>query len=887
MKNVLLKWFLALTILGGVGLGIWVSLNLLTNPSPFPSSYWDIRWVGGYGLAFLGIAIGYWTKHARWLFYAALALLLTLIVIPMFTLGVLKTYIALSCMIIIAFGIGSWFLVRVLETRPFTLDHFILAVLLGMGGLAILRSIQGTIGAFSTPWTWIGLGGLAMFFVIPQIRTRVTKARATKTWEFSRHWLEKKNQFELSVLTAGFLIWGASWLIVLAPPTRYDELTYHVAGPSYYLREGGIVPYPEGGNNPWLHYVEMLYSLGLEIGGEAAPRLLHLSMTAISCGVIFLLGQKLINGRAGLIAAVIFFSLPVVSYEGATAYIDLFITAYTTAAAYALVSWYLDGGNNRWLIVFSVLAGLAVGMKLTAAPVVAIMLLGLVGLRLIGYAKPTLKSLLLAIGISLLLSAPWFIRDWRWTGDPFFPYGQWLWSKIFSSSTSSLSSSSPPSVGSLKDSVIRLLRYPLDLIFNGRRYYHEAPGGMVVALPLLALPVFLFSDRLSKRTRTILMVALAMSALAIGIMFFANNALLRYALPIFPWLAIAAGANFEALRLSVESRLKGNCSQSLILLFFLVFLFSTRPPFIIRIYENLPQRLPVNYFLGRESREAYLSRVLPVYDAFRFIDAQPGGTHRVLSVGNEFRLYAQARIDGVYDVAEAQNLLVSAQNEMELAKRLKEHGYDFILINQPEVEYVSWKYTYPILQQTDFLNHYTELVFAKKGIYVYQIRSEGIDLPDPHNLLRNAGFEETSKGAPLNWSWDGIVVISKDSLEGEKSILLYGPLSLNGFGHLWQQVPVEKGKIYTVGYWLKAYSNQPALFLMQVAWLDQSGRVVGREEYWKNVNLDWKWYYFHTTAPREAAFARVYVSAGGSQGVLVDAVCLAAGQLCPPQNEPH
>lgn len=867
--------------LGGIALGIWLALNLLVNPSPFPSSYWDLRWVGGYSLALLGIAVSHCAKRIKWLFYVTSVFLVALLIIPVFTLGLWKTYLALGLITVIALGFGSWLLERLWGSRPiFILDHFILAFLLGLGGLMILRSLQGAIRAFSTPWTWIGLIGLALVFVFPQVKDWVDQARAIKFWKSWGDWPEEKKSFMVALAIAGILLWGASWLIALAPPTRYDELTYHVAGPSYYLQQGGIVPYPEGSNNPWLHYVEVLYSLGLEIGGEAAPRLMHLSMALISSGFVFLLGQKLINRRAGLVAAVLFFSLPVVAYEGATAYIDLFITAYTTAAAYALLSWYLEGYDNRWLIVFGILAGLAVGMKLTAAPVVAVMLLILVGMGLKKRYRPGLKILGLVFGIILLLSAPWFIRDWVWTGDPFFPYGQWLWVKIFPSLSASVSVPSP-SVGSLRETALRLLRYPLDLIFNSRRYYHEAPGGMVVALPFLAIPVFLISEHLSKRTRKVLAVALGMSVLAVGFTFFANNALLRYALPIFPWLVLAAGANFELLLQAFESSPKVKHGQVLGLLLVLVYLLSTRPPFIVRIWENLPQRLPINYFLGRESREAYLSRTLPVYDAYRFIDAQPGGRHRVLSVGNEFRLYAQARIDGVYDVAEAHNLLVSAQSEADLAERLKEYGYDFILINQPEVEYVSWKYTYPILQQSDFLNHYAELVFARRGIYVYQLRPEGVNLPSPYNLLNNAGFEEINAENPASWGREGTILLSNDALEGERAVLLYGPLSSNGFGYLWQQVPVEEGKIYTVGYWLRAYSDQSALFLMRVVWLNQSGQIIGEEEFWKNVEPEWTWYYFYTSAPREAAFARVYASTGGDQGVLVDAVCMAEGQRCP------
>ncbi len=294
----------------------------------------------------------------------------------------------------------------------------------------------------------------------------------------------------------------------------------------------------------------MLYSLGLETVGEASPRLFHLSMALASSGLVFLLGRKLINGRAGLVAAMLFFSLPVVAYEGATAYIDLFVTAYTTAAAYALVSWYLEGGENRWLVVFGVFAGLAIGMKLTAAPVVAVMLLAILGVGLIGHPRPRLKMFALVSGIVLLLSAPWFIRDWLWTGDPFFPYGQWLWVKIFPSLSPSVVVPSP-SVGSLRETALRLLRYPLDLVFDSRRYYHRNrwDGCRLTDFGGTGVPVFRAS---LKNNAEDIGSGFGDVGSGGGTHVFANNALLRYALPVFPWLALAAGANFEALFQALE-----------------------------------------------------------------------------------------------------------------------------------------------------------------------------------------------------------------------------------------------------------------------------------------------------------------------------------------------
>jgi hypothetical protein len=659
---------------------------------------------------------------------------------------------------------------------------------------------------------------------------------------------------------------------------RYDEMVYHLTAPLYYLQVGGVIPYPEGGNIVWPHYAEMLFTLGIQTAGLNMPRLLHLSMGVLSTLLVFIIARRLLNPRAGVIAAVLFAATPFIGYEMGTAYIDLFVTAYTTAMAFALVLW-VQQNQERWLLVAGILGGIGVGIKLTAGPMVAGLVMFIVLIMLVKRRfTRTLKWLAAMVGVVIILALPWLVRDAIWTGDPFYPYGSMFLEKIGVSAPAGELAASPTA----QSEFLRYLRYPVEMVFNSTRYYHESPGGMSGALTLLAIPLFLLNRKLPANIKWIIAGLLLASAVALAVMIIVNSMLARYATAIFPWLALSAAANGDYLLGWVYSFNKRRAMLGVLLFWGLAYVVSTRLPLIVRQYENLPQRFPINFVLGRESREDYLSRNFVLYDAFQFIDSQPGDRKRILSIGNEFRLYTQAFIGSVYDVADSRRMVANAKDPADLADRMAEAGFDFILINHPEVDFRLWKYhtPFPILWGTDFLNRYSELLFAQNGVYVYRFHPEGTDLLAPQNLLQNSGFEEIEPANTVaDWQLDGTVIISNEALVGNQSFYVGAPLSPEGFGYALQRVPVSVGEIYTLGYWLRA--DQPAVFLMRVNWLDEFENLIGFEERWKNVGQNWEWHSLFATAPLNAQYAEVVVSYGGTINGYVDEVCLAQGQRCP------
>jgi len=856
----------------------YIGLKILNNPSPFISSHWDIRWALLFGFAFLFIGVLFIFSKHKLLFILSFIGLSLLMIIPIFTISLGKTYLVFILLILLAFGAGQAFLKLLLKNEiKDRMESLVISLLLGFGIIMILVMVQGFLNAFTPLVTWVGIGLMGLLFVVPNLKKWFLTIKEV-LYNIILIW---DNEIRLSSLSLFFGIFFIllipSWLIALSPPMRYDEMTYHLTAPLLYLERGGIVIYPEGGMTVWMHYAEMLYTLAIQTAGLTLTRVFHLMFGMLSIVTTFLFGRRLANKKTGLIAALLLFSIPVVGYETATAYIDFFVTAYTTAVGFTLLLFWREQ-NPRWLLVAGFLGGIGLGIKLTAGPVIAVM----VGIFLIItiIQRLNVKNYLWIAGmiiIILALAMPWFIRDTFWTGDPFYPYGTRFLQR-FSQSTLAGEISQPIN---LINNPERYLTYPVDITFNSYRYYHEAPGGMASVLPLMAIPFFIFSAHIKKQEKIIALLLFGTSIISVWIMILINIALIRYALPVFPWLAVCAAMNINTVSDYFSSK-QGRVEGSFLLIIGLIYVFSTRLPLIARLNDNLPQRLPVNYYLGLESKEEYLSRNLAVYDAFQFVDAQENGPHRILSIGNEFRLYTESRIDSIYDVAEANKIVSSAENYDSLAKVLTDAGYDYILVNQPDIDFLQWKYSdpYPILKNGDFLDLYAKLVFAENGVYIYKFVPSGIVLPVPKNLVINPGFEEKlSENIPAHWDIGGFVKISDEDFEGDNSLLIGAPGSGDGFGFAQQVIDVTSGENYTLGYRLR--SDEPSVFLMRVHWLDEYENIISTEERWKNVYQDWEWNVLHSTAPDGAQSASVVASWGGDVSGFVDDVCFAEGQMCP------
>ena len=247
-------------------------------------------------------------------------------------------------------------------------------------------------------------------------------------------------------------VFALTFLLTLAPPNGadYDSLVYHLAVPTQYLRHNGIVQLPYDHHSYFPFTMEMLYQIGLALSGPVLAKLFHWLMLPLCCLTLFAMGRRHASTRAGLFAAAIFASFPLVLWLASTAYIELGFTLFVLLAFACFLNWQnAIGGARRgvWLLWSGAFCGFALGTKYLGA--LTLFWLGISALifllreqreysqnapRVLAVAqrdekisaktavRADWKNLAGFAIIAILLGGFWYVRNFIWTGNPVFPF---------------------------------------------------------------------------------------------------------------------------------------------------------------------------------------------------------------------------------------------------------------------------------------------------------------------------------------------------------------------------------------------------------------------------------------------------------------------------------
>lgn len=270
-------------------------------------------------------------------------------------------------------------------------------------------------------------------------------------------------------------------LAALAPVTGWDSLAYHVTGPRRFLELGRIAPGVLHGAQfyfPWLG--EMLFLPALALGGEIGTRLIHVGFLILAVLATYRLGADRLGRRGGLLAAALALSVWSLLFLGAQPYVDAIALFYVTLGLwYALAA--LERGDRAALAISAGCAGLALGVKYTCLGAVA----GL-GLVVLGQCRRQPKRAALWLLVVAAVMAPWYLKNWAFTGNPTYPFAfnGWEWDSFrtawYGRPASGLAYAEP----------WRLLVAPLEatvLGVEGGRGYAATIGPLLVGLLPLTL----------------------------------------------------------------------------------------------------------------------------------------------------------------------------------------------------------------------------------------------------------------------------------------------------------------------------------------------------------------------------------------------------------------
>ena len=321
----------------------------------------------------------------------------------------------------LSLGIGSSILRWLRPTAASPSEHWLIAIVIGVGALQFAPFLLGAAGVLSVRNLRILLALCALAFAPEFVRA------AKSLWAANR-------ARENGPRSAWFLPWILALLptlltaalLAFTPTIDPDGLGYHLTVPKRWLSAGSLQYLPTYAYSNTPMGGEMLFTIGLACVGDTGAKFLHLGLGLLGCIGLYLSGQRLVNRAVGVAAAALYLVGPVgVGGVLGWAYVEGITSSAMIAATLAWLIWF-DSRDLGWLRCAALLSGFAVSFKITA-------LLFPLGLGAITFVvlhydrsprRPIAEGLLAVariIPVAALPVIPWLARSLLVTGNPVFP----------------------------------------------------------------------------------------------------------------------------------------------------------------------------------------------------------------------------------------------------------------------------------------------------------------------------------------------------------------------------------------------------------------------------------------------------------------------------------
>ncbi len=616
--------------------------------------------------------------------------------------------------ILIAWALGRKALKYLRNEFSTFLEESVFSLGLGLGILAYLVLGLGLVGLFYhwVAYLLLALLGLSLFREIKDILKTVI--------EKSREFVQIEPGF-FGLLSGGLLLITTLLYFVsaLAPPVFFDSMVYHLAVPSIHIQHHRILPIPFNLYSNFPMTGEMLYTLALLLKGDILAKLINFIFGPLILLAIFSFSSRYLNRKIALLAAVIFYTAPLVGMNSILTTVDLELTLFSALSIYALVSWFHSKKRN-WLISAGIFSGLALGTKYTAILLVFILLgLGILLKRILEDREKfpkVLKELVIFSLVALAVASPWYIKNIIYTGNPIYPF---LY-KIFGGShwndfNAQRWMTHLRSQGMRESTFWNYLRLPWLITMREGSF----GWGSLGPLFLLSLPLILFTKGLNRVIKYL--------AIYCGIYFLFwtfSQQYLRSLLPCLVFLSIIAA--YLLLRLaSFRKHLFWLISLLLIVVF-----TSNLYHFVI---GEASVFYPWPVALGLERREHYLARNLPYYEVIDYANHHLSSQAKILFIGQTRGYYCKRKFiaNTVFNDTVIIDLIRDSGNIEKLLENLKELGITHILYDPLEARRLTQQYSYFNWRDEreteiyeDFRQNYLKQICTKNNVYLYRIRYE-------------------------------------------------------------------------------------------------------------------------------------------------------------------
>src|SRR5579875_1358928 len=269
----------------------------------------------------------------------------------------------------VASGLGQTLLRQLDALKPYPLERFVYATALGLGVIGYGVFSLGFMGVLYLPIVvaWVIVAALVG---TPGL---IVQLKELKRWLVTERSVHADSQTAVGTIVNRFCLLAlcfiaiASVVLALRPPSamEWDVLAYHLADPKVFIANHRLAPLPTDHHSNFPMLMEMLYVVGLLLGGSALANYFHLMTLCLLVLGIIAVCARYYEAPVGFIAALILATTPLVLWEATTAYVDIAGACYSTLAVFVLLPlWDNRPFDPRSCFQCSLLAGILMGFNL-------------------------------------------------------------------------------------------------------------------------------------------------------------------------------------------------------------------------------------------------------------------------------------------------------------------------------------------------------------------------------------------------------------------------------------------------------------------------------------------------------------------------------------------
>jgi hypothetical protein len=524
-------------------------------------------------------------------------------------------------------------------------------------------------------------------------------------------------------------------ILCLTPPIARDAIIHHLAIPKLWLKHGGFYEIKWSVFSYYPMNVDLLYIIPLYFNKDFIANFIHMSFGVATGLMIYYYLRNKISQVAGLLGMLVFLSTPMVILLSTQAYVDLGLTFFTTVSILTFIR-YRDGEFRefKWLFLSATAMGLALGTKYNALIAWFFLSTAIVFV----YSKDTKEQCkavqcgFIFFLISFLIFSPWLIKNEILTGNPLYP----LFNGIFNLNKITGQEGSYSVVNgdnyrgifqfremmygeNFRDTLLIPIRYFFQGQDNVQRYFDGVLNPVLIILPPFALMDKSFSrDKLFFASFAAFFIIMAT---------FLDQTRIRYILPAIPVLCILTVIGFINIfnwgkTLSFPLR---TILTTIIISVFIV-LISRNFLYLKNHYQTIS---PMNYVLGKESRDEFITRHISSYPAIKYINTQTQQNAKIriiLLAGRGYYLDRDYEDDASMGMSFIGNLVAASGNDKTFQSHINSLEFTHLLMRTDlYLKYLYDNYSSETINRfLRKMNKATEIIYNENGYTVYRLISQ-------------------------------------------------------------------------------------------------------------------------------------------------------------------